>query len=167
LTRNYLAQRNICLVFVPACCTGELQPLDLTVNGAFKRCQREHFRRWYGAEIKKQLDNGVEAEALKIDMALSVVKPQHARWLIETCHYLASKHELMVKGFEMAGILQGWEQFDQIDRTILPQSESMPFALEEEMQTEEAMASFQDNDDNSSDDELTISQFVRKRKHTC
>ena len=38
-----LDKRNIIPVFVPAPCTGELQPLDLTGNGAFKPLLKNEF----------------------------------------------------------------------------------------------------------------------------
>ena len=42
-----LTLNNIRAVFVPAGCTGELQPLDTTVNCAFKKQLKPCFSSWY------------------------------------------------------------------------------------------------------------------------
>ena len=53
------AKHNIILEFVPANCTGELQPLDVSCNGDLKG----YFSEWCANEVTKQL---------------SVMKPLHA-----------------------------------------------------------------------------------------
>ena len=40
-----LSSNHIHQVFVPAACTGELQPLDLAVNSEFKALMKESFAR--------------------------------------------------------------------------------------------------------------------------
>ena len=47
-----LDKRNIIPVFVPASCTKELQPLDLTINGEFKRLLKNEFIEWYSNEFQ-------------------------------------------------------------------------------------------------------------------
>ena len=51
-----LKKHHIKYTFVPASCMGELQPLDLTFNAAFKRELRECFTRWYAAIVKNDLE---------------------------------------------------------------------------------------------------------------
>ena len=48
-----LRQNHINQVFIPAGCTGELQPLDVSVNEQFKASMKAHFARWYSTEVKK------------------------------------------------------------------------------------------------------------------
>ena len=45
-------------MFIPAGCTGELQPLDLTVNSLFKAAMKAHFSHWYSAEVNEALEQG-------------------------------------------------------------------------------------------------------------
>jgi hypothetical protein len=100
-----LQDNNILVIFVPACCTSELQPLDLTVNALFKRKQKELFTEWYADEIGKQIENGVQYADVRVDFPLSFVKPQHAKWVISTIRYLNQKSEVISKGFQLAGLL--------------------------------------------------------------
>ena len=48
-----LCTHNIHQVFVLAGCTGELQPLDLSVNEEFKAAMKSSFSRWYADEVSK------------------------------------------------------------------------------------------------------------------
>ena len=57
-----LNENHIHQVFVPASCTGELQPLDLSVNDEFKALMKDNFSRWYTHEIKEALDQGDSLE---------------------------------------------------------------------------------------------------------
>ena len=53
-----LKKHHIKYTFVPTSCTGELQPLDLTFNAAFKRELRECFTRLYVAFVKNDVEKG-------------------------------------------------------------------------------------------------------------
>ena len=54
-----LQNHNIHEVFIPAGCTGELQPLDVGVNQEFKQLMKNLFSRWYAEEVREALDQGV------------------------------------------------------------------------------------------------------------
>ena len=55
-----LEDHNIQSVFVPAGCTDQLQPLDLTVNKIAKSFLRQEFQQWYADEIANQDQEKVE-----------------------------------------------------------------------------------------------------------
>ena len=55
---DYFKENNIATVFVPANMTGQLQPLDLAVNGYAKKYCKKKFNEWYMEQIMKQLDSG-------------------------------------------------------------------------------------------------------------
>jgi len=65
---NKLRYNNIDLVFVPKCCTGGHQPLDLTRNSQFKNNMKEQVNNWYISEVGKQLKYGRSVGDLKIDL---------------------------------------------------------------------------------------------------
>ena len=54
-----LCTHNIHQVFMPAGCTGELQPIDISVDEEFKAVMKSSFSRWYADEVKQALDQGV------------------------------------------------------------------------------------------------------------
>ena len=74
---------NIKVVKVPANMTHFFQPLGLTVNGSAKNFMRKKFVTWYAEEIKKQMDAGVPAESIDVNLKLTSLKALHANWLIE------------------------------------------------------------------------------------
>ena len=87
---------------MPAHCTGELLPLDLTVNQVFKQELKECFIKRYAGLVKDQLGDGVELENIKPDLRISVLKPLHAHWLIEAISNISS--DVVVEGFVKSGI---------------------------------------------------------------
>ena len=92
-------------VFVPASCTGELQPLDISTNETFKTLMKDSFTRWYAQEVHEALDSGKSVHEVKIDLRLSMIKPLHANWLITAHSILKHKTAVLTRGFEQAGIL--------------------------------------------------------------
>lgn len=105
-----LQSHNIHQVFVPAGCTGELQPLDVGVNQDFKQLMKNSFSRWYAEEVREALDHGVAISDVRVDLRASVVKPLHANWLISTITTLSDKKDTIKKPFETVGILEAFEQ---------------------------------------------------------
>lgn len=109
-----LHEEHIVPIFIPASCTGELQPLDLSVNGEFKRLMKSCFSEWYSTEVNDQLSQGPsstelpESERLariKVNLNISALKPLHGQWLTSSLAALATKHELLIEGFRQAGLL--------------------------------------------------------------
>ena len=70
------------MIYIPAGCTGDLQPLHVTVNQVYKVELTQHFTQWYAGEVKKGLREGNDVADIKVDLCLSVVKPIHAKWLM-------------------------------------------------------------------------------------
>ena len=97
-----LKDNNILYVAVPNNCTDRLQPLDLSVNKAVKQFMRAEFQDWYGKEICKQLEQGVEEE---VDLRLTIMKPLSAQWMVKCYQYLVDHPNLAVNGFRAAGIM--------------------------------------------------------------
>lgn len=94
-----LSDNHIKYTFVPAICTGELQPLDLTFNSASKQELRDCFTRWYAAIVEDDLEQEKELSTIKP----SVLKPIQARWLTEGHSTLSKEKDLIIQGFDKAG----------------------------------------------------------------
>ena len=95
------AEHNILLEFVPANCTGELQPLDVSCNGDLKGYLKQLFSEWYADEVTKQLKEG---GSVKINLQLSVMKPLHANWILQAWHMLNEKTHIVKLGWEKTGL---------------------------------------------------------------
>ena len=80
---NLLRNSNILLTNVPPNMTKFYQPLDLTVNGFSKGFMVQKFNIWYTWQVNAQLDKGVNIEEIDIKLPLSLMKPFHARWLVD------------------------------------------------------------------------------------
>ena len=91
-------------MFVPASCTGELQPLDLTVNYSFKESVKASFTNWYAQQVTVALDNEKSVEDVDIRLNIARIKPLHAKWLIQAHSLLQDNLSLIYKGFIKSGI---------------------------------------------------------------
>jgi Fe-S oxidoreductase len=60
---DFLSENNIKVVYVPACCTDRLQPLNVSVQKAVKNHLRQSFEDWYADEIAKQLNENKGSES--------------------------------------------------------------------------------------------------------
>jgi hypothetical protein len=105
-----LKGNNILVIFIPAGCTGDLQPLDVAVNDDFKRDLKGQFINWYSHEVEQALKNGDDIEQVNVDLSTSRIKPKHARWLIHVHNQLATKSSAIMSGFERSGIQQAVQQ---------------------------------------------------------
>ena len=54
---NMLHDNYTKVKFVPACCTSELQPLDLAGNKKFYDARRNQFSAWYADQVLNQLES--------------------------------------------------------------------------------------------------------------
>ena len=106
-----LIESNHCVnVYVPPDLTHIFQVLDLWINGHAKQFLNGKFSQWYTEQITKQLDRGVDIYNVKIDTTLTVMKPIHAQWLIGLYDNLRNSRDIIIKGFEQAGISEAIRQ---------------------------------------------------------
>ena len=69
------------LVYVPASCTSELQPLDKSTNDPYEKELKQCLIDWYASEVKKVLDKG---EEVHISLQTSIIKELCENWIIKT-----------------------------------------------------------------------------------
>ena len=70
--------------------------------------KKKKFSLWYAAQVKSELDKGKNIEEIDISMKLSILKPLHAKWLIDLCNYMTSPdgQALSLEGWKVAGITE-------------------------------------------------------------
>ena len=93
---------NINCAIIPANCTDQLQPMDLSVNKCVKDYLHTLFQEWYAEEIIAQSTSA--SEMVPVDLRLSIVKPLSAKWIMKTYDYLKSNTQIISNGFRAAGI---------------------------------------------------------------
>ena len=92
-------------VFVSKSLTAHFQPLDLNGNGHAKQFLKRKFENWYTEQVTKEIEKGVNVLSVNIETKLSIVKPLHARWLISFYDHMQNNRQMIIKAFEMAGII--------------------------------------------------------------
>ena len=67
---------------------------------------KKKFTNWYVDQITQAMDKGQELEQIEIPLKLSIVKPLHAKWLIEMYNEMTSADgkQVCLKGWQVAGI---------------------------------------------------------------
>ena len=72
---------------------------------------KEKFSTWYSEQISLALENGDKLENINIPFKITVLKPLHAKWLVEFYNHITSgeKREIITRGFERAGITHALE----------------------------------------------------------
>ena len=71
--------------YVPAECTSELQPLDLSGN------KEKEFCNWYVWQVQSELESGKSLVAIQIDLKLSTLNPVHAGRLVSAFDSIKSE----------------------------------------------------------------------------
>ena len=113
------------------------QPLDLSVNGWVKRRMRKRFGDMYAEQIRSGLDNSLQLESIEVKMTLTLMKPLHARWLIELYNTMITDQgkEAIISGWKEAGVSDAIEitlpKLSSLDpfNDILPNEECADFEM--------------------------------------
>ena len=107
-----LKDNNLILVKIPPNMTHIYQPLDLTVNSSAKAFFKRKFAEWYSKEIHKQLVEGKEIDQVDVVLRLSVLKPLHAKWIVEFYDDMTSGKgkDVIANGWKSAGIMEALER---------------------------------------------------------
>ena len=103
--KEYIEENGCALVYVPNNMTHYFQTLDLTVKAVAKHFLKDKFELWYGNEVKIKLDEGTKVYEIDIPLKLSILKPIHGRWLPGLYEHLRNNKEIIINGFESAGII--------------------------------------------------------------
>ncbi|XP_041356072.1 unconventional myosin-Vb-like [Gigantopelta aegis] len=99
---DLLQKRFFEVRFVPAGCTGELQPMDLSVNAEFKLAIKEKFTKWYADIVAKNIKENTNKP---VDLRISLIKPFHARWIVACIVKLSKDKQTVTRGWRSSGLL--------------------------------------------------------------
>ena len=96
---------NCAFVFVLKNLTAHFHSLDLNVNGHAKQFLKRKFENLFAEEGTKEIEKGMNGFSGNIETKLSIFKPLHARWLISFYDHIQNNRQMIIKAFEMAGII--------------------------------------------------------------
>jgi hypothetical protein len=97
------------LLFVPASCTSELQPLDVDFNGAWKKWIKSFAALWVSNFVATQLQDGVPATEIRVPHTKSALVGPFCDWLARACAKAADETEMIKRAWRKAGLLVAWE----------------------------------------------------------
>ena len=64
------------------------------------------YNEWFSNEVATQLSRGVDTAEVKITSKLSDLKPLSASWIVDLFEHLKKEKEMIIKGFDFAGITE-------------------------------------------------------------
>jgi len=93
---------HLIFIFIPAGCTGWMQPLDLAFNLPFKQELKQAAGMWLSSMIQEQLKTCEDPADCKLDIRLSTLKPLFCSWLHYALTAMESKQDVLIK--------KGWNE---------------------------------------------------------
>ena len=97
-------QSGMFLCQTAANCTGELQPLDLSVNKSIKDFIKRRFQEWYTDQIVEQKEDGDSIRPITT-FPLKEMKSLGVKWMVKAVDYMLANPTIIVNGFRAAGIV--------------------------------------------------------------
>ena len=110
-----LEENNIHSVLIPAAFTGELQPMDISVNKVVKSFICNKFSEWYAEQVTELFYNDDDDP---VDLSTARMKCLGAQWMVALYEHLTDNPHVIVNGFRHAGIFTALGLLD--DDTELP-----------------------------------------------
>ena len=89
---------------VPNNWTKYFQPLDLSTNRSSKSHLRKSAQTWYSKQIQQQILSGKLPHEIKVDTRISVIKPLHAKWVVQFYDYIRSHPDIVINGWKKSKI---------------------------------------------------------------
>ena len=73
---------------------------------------KKKFTEWYSSSISKQLEEGKSIEDINVELKLSILKTQHAKWINDLYNYMTSEEgrKIIYNGWKEAFITEAIEQ---------------------------------------------------------
>ena len=110
--KQALEDDNIHSVLIPPAYTGELQPMDISVNKVIKSFLRSKFSQWYSDELTKLF---MVDDDEPVDLSTPHIKCVSGQWLVQLYEYLGDNPQIIVHGFRHAGIYDALGLLDEDD----------------------------------------------------
>lgn len=102
---------KLIILFVPASCTSELQPLDVGFNYDFKAFITALSCAWLSTQVTKQLEENVAPIDIKVPHTKSELVAPFCSWLAVACRKMRSPEKIAAtkRAWEKTGVSIAWE----------------------------------------------------------
>ena len=70
-----------------------------------KNEMRKMFVKWYSKSVTEELDSGKPVNQDQVGLQMSIIKPLSANWFISAFDYIRTSPDIIINGFEAAGIV--------------------------------------------------------------
>ena len=104
VVNDLLKKNDVIAIHVPNNHTNLFQTLGIFVNKSAKCLIADNYQDWYAQKVLQQLNRGVTAHDVKVDVKLSIMELLHAKWLIEMYHHLKCSKQIVISSFRKAHI---------------------------------------------------------------
>ena len=111
--KKLCVENNCNVMIVPHNLTNKFQPFNLSVNKAVKSFIHNKYNDWFADQVFMQLQNGNDPTDVKISK-LSDLKLIHARWIVDWYNHVIKEKEMIVRGFNSAGISETVQNAEDI-----------------------------------------------------
>ena len=91
-----LEENNIHSVLIPAAFTGELQPMDISVNRVVESFIHSKFSEWYAEQVTKLFYNDDDNP---FNLSTTRMKCLGAQWMVALYEHLTDNPHVIVNGF--------------------------------------------------------------------
>ena len=92
--------------------------MDLWVNKATKLFIQNTFNDWFADQVFTQLQNRNDPTDVKISSKSLDLKPILARWIVDWYNHVLKEKEMIVRGFNSAGISEAVQNAEDIYEKI-------------------------------------------------
>ena len=111
---DLLKKNDIIAIHVPNNHTNLFPPLDISVNKSAKCFIADKYQDWSAEKVLQQLNRGIAAHDVNVDVKLSIMKPLQAKWITEMYHDLKRSKQIVISGFRKAHITEAVSEADQL-----------------------------------------------------
>ena len=94
---------------VPNNMTHVFQPLDRSVNRSCKSFLRREAYAWCTKQIEKPVKEGKQDHEIKVDTRISVIKPLHAKSVVQFYDYVRGNRDVVMSGWRKSKIIDAVE----------------------------------------------------------
>lgn len=112
---NLLSKHYSSVALILGGCTSQQQPLDVSLNKAFKQVCRQEFQIYCHSQLATIFSS---ADSLTI-----ASKQDICQWVVKAQNYLSAHPEMIIKSFKVTGIPQLWMDLLFRNKDILQQAD--------------------------------------------